>query len=652
LSLLLAAATTWFLALSWGGEWVSGAWVLIALVLVTLRLLGGKKAMGMVLPSIVAMTLLVIRFIVGVSEQPESHYYSPFEFVRASAKSLLSGVTPDSMALTLGLAIGDDSLASQRLLSDMRATSMTHLTAVSGSNCAIVTGSVFLLFRKFSVRTRVFASLTSLLLYVLLVGLQPSVLRAATMATIVLLAYATGRRVKAIAALALSVSILIVADPKIAFEFGFALSVAATAGILWVAPAIYEKARRKVAKPIALSLSVSAAAQLLCFPILLQLQPGLPTYSLFANMLAEPLVAPVTLVSLLAISVSFLPALSTSLFWIASVFAWLITQIAHFFAGLPFETSAWPAGLLGTLMALLLVLAVIISLFSQAATTRLIATSAAAFLALGSAASLANGVVRVSTWPGANWQVASCDVGQGVSQIALIDVGNDETKIDSCLSRLGVSKIDLLVLTHFDQDHVGAIEAVLASRKADRVLISPFEDSRPAVKRAMSAVGYVGAEVVLAERGLSGHLGDVHWSVLSPERHAVGSEDSNDASISMLFEFAGFNLIAMADLGEKGQMRIASNIDFWYEPESKTEPLVLKVAHHGSADQYAELFEYLRPSVSLLSVGKANGYGHPTAKTLALLARTGSLICRTDELGSVTIGFANGEFVIANNGAS
>jgi competence protein ComEC len=168
----------------------------------------------------------------------------------------------------------------------------------------------------------------------------------------------------------------------------------------------------------------------------------------------------------------------------------------------------------------------------------------------------------------------------------------------------------------------------------------------------MSAVEYVGAEVVLAERGLSGHLGDVHWSVLSPERHAVGSEDSNDASISMLFEFAGFNLIAMADLGEKGQMRIASNIDFWYEPESKTEPLVMKVAHHGSADQYAELFEYLRPSVSLLSVGKTNGYGHPTVKTLALLARTGSLICRTDELGSVTIGFANGEFVIANNGAS
>jgi competence protein ComEC len=120
----------------------------------------------------------------------------------------------------------------------------------------------------------------------------------------------------------------------------------------------------------------------------------------------------------------------------------------------------------------------------------------------------------------------------------------------------------------------------------------------------------------------------------------------------MFFEFDGFNLLAMADLGERGQMRIASNVDQWFEGESKTEPLLLKVAHHGSADQYAELLEYLRPNVSLLSVGKANGYGHPTAKTLALLARTNSLICRTDELGSLTIAFANGQFVIANNAAS
>ena len=661
MNLIIAATLSWLAALFGFSEWSVAYWVGICAVFVCLFLLLGKAALGLILPSVAALSLLALRLMLGAKEMfsVAYEYAEPFEFIRAAARSLLAGVSPDAVALTLGLAIGDDSLASPHLLADMRSTSMSHLTAVSGSNCAIVTGAVFLVLRKFSVRTRVTMSISALTLYVLLVGLQPSVLRAATMAAIVLIAYSTGRKVKAIHSLALAVVILIVADPQIALEYGFALSVAATAGILWLAPAIYENAAKKVSKPIALALSVSAAAQLLCFPILLQLQQGVPTFALLANMLAEPFVAPVTLIALLAILFTYLPLVSSALFWVASLFAWFIVQIAHFFAGLPFETTAWPVGVLGTLMAVLLVAAVSVSLLSNKQQTRFLALATACLLMLWSAAALVNQAVRIGTWSGFNWQVASCDVGQGdatvirsQSKIALIDVGNDERKLERCLSQLGVTKIDLLVLTHFDQDHVGAADALLAKHQAQRVLISPFVDARPAANRAMLALKISGAEVFMAERGLTGTLGSVSWTVLSPERHALGSEDSNDASISMFVEFDGFNLIAMADLGERGQMRIAKRVDAWFDAEVSTEPLILKVAHHGSADQYSELLEHLSPDVSLLSVGATNGYGHPTEKTLSLLARAGSLICRTDELGSVSIEFANGEFVIANNAAS
>lgn len=661
MSLLLAAALSWLTVLFGRSEWSVILWVTIGATLMSILWLGGKAALGFILPSFAALSLLAFRLSLGFRQtnQVAYEYSGALDAVRGAAKAQLAGVSPDALALTLGLAIGDDSLASPQLIADMRTTSMTHLTAVSGSNCAIVTGAVFLLLRRFSVRIRVIVSLTSLGLYVLLVGMQPSVLRAATMAAIVLIAYATGRKVQALYSLALAVVILIVADPQIALEFGFALSVAATAGILWLAPAIYDKAAKKFSKPIALALSVSAAAQLLCFPILLQLQQGAPTYSLLANMLAEPFVAPVTLISLLAILFSFIPLVATSLFWVASLFAWFIAQLAHFFAGLPFETSAWPIGLLGTLMAVLLVSAVSAFLLSKKQQTRVFALATACLLVLWSAAALVNQVVRFGTWSRLDWQVASCDVGQGdatvirsQSQIALIDVGNDERKLERCLNQLGVTNIDLLVLTHFDQDHVGAVEGLLAKHQAQRVLISPFVDERPAASRAMRAVQKIGAEVFMAERGLAGTIGSVLWTVLSPERHAFGSEDSNDASISMFFEFDGFNLIAMADLGERGQMRLANRVDAWFDSPASSEPLILKVAHHGSADQYSELIEYLSPEVSLLSVGATNGYGHPTEKTLSLLARADSLICRTDELGSVSIGFDNGEFVIANNAAS
>jgi competence protein ComEC len=78
----------------------------------------------------------------------------------------------------------------------------------------------------------------------------------------------------------------------------------------------------------------------------------------------------------------------------------------------------------------------------------------------------------------------------------------------------------------------------------------------------------------------------------------------------------------------------------------------MKVSHHGSADQYQELLEFLHPDVALISVGKNNGYGHPTKRTLSVLERSGSVICRTDLLGAIAISRANSRFAIADSGAS
>jgi competence protein ComEC len=100
--------------------------------------------------------------------------------------------------------------------------------------------------------------------------------------------------------------------------------------------------------------------------------------------------------------------------------------------------------------------------------------------------------------------------------------------------------------------------------------------------------------------------------------------------------FAGteFDLLTMADSGERAQQRIARHLGNW---ATRKSPLILKVSHHGSADQYAELTEALKPSFSIVSVGAKNGYGHPTDRTLALLRRVGSKVLRTDLLGSIAI---------------
>jgi competence protein ComEC len=181
-------------------------------------------------------------------------------------------------------------------------------------------------------------------------------------------------------------------------------------------------------------------------------------------------------------------------------------------------------------------------------------------------------------------------------------------------------------------------------------LLSPFEDARWGATGTQQFLKSIGSKLVLAERGMTGALGDFSWQVVSPERGAAGAEDSNDASIVMLWSCDDFSLITMADIGERGQMRMISKSPWWKSQRLQMLPLILKVSHHGSADQYPELIDALAPDLSLVSVGQNNSYGHPTLRILTQLKRIGSKIARTDELGSIAISAKDGGLMLASSG--
>jgi competence protein ComEC len=236
-----------------------------------------------------------------------------------------------------------------------------------------------------------------------------------------------------------------------------------------------------------------------------------------------------------------------------------------------------------------------------------------------------------------------CDVGQGdamvlqsAGQVAVIDVGREPDAVDACLDRIGVRHIDLLVLTHFDMDHVGGITGAIDGRTVDIVLETPWPDTRPTVGFINRTLNEKRARVVFAQSGLSGHLGSLNWRVLSPSKTASEAEDSNDGSVILSFESKDYNLLALADLGERGQMRLVEqNPDLVRELSRK--PMIVKVAHHGSADIYPELYEALKPTVALIGVGIENGYGHPTKRALEALSTAETKIFRTDRDGSIAV---------------
>lgn len=567
-----------------------------------------------------------------------------FNGLREDFAVALRGVTPDSKALVAGLAIGDVSSLSDELSQMMRDVSLTHLVAVSGSNCAIVIGLVYL----FAVRIgfarygRAVISALGLIAYVALIGPDPSVLRAGVMALAVILALALGRRGWSVGALALAATVLLIADPWLAVEFGFGLSVLATAGILLLAPAIAEKLSEKMPKWLALALGVTIGAQLMCLPLLTWLQPGLLTYSILANLLAGVVVAPVTVLGMLALLFApSLPSLASGLSWLASLGGFWIECLAQFFSSLPLVQFPWLAPLAGSLVAIGVIVAVGLWLRGPSVAARKLGLAAVMVVAVSTLSVPAAGSILPRSYPLRDWQFVACDVGQGDGiliasggRVALIDTGPDEGKIDSCLKELGVQRIDLLVLTHFDFDHVGGLAGALRGRKTAVAVISAFEDTRPATEIAMRQLRESANRIVLADNNLSGVLGEFSWQVLSES--AVSASDSNDGSTVLLFKSKNWNLLLTGDLGEPGQLRVLETAKREIADEI---PLVLKVSHHGSSDQSALFHQQLRPEVAIISVGKENGYGHPTSKSIQLLESVGAVVLRTDQIGSISLGY-------------
>ncbi|MCU1520825.1 MAG: ComEC/Rec2 family competence protein [Arthrobacter sp.] len=256
----------------------------------------------------------------------------------------------DAGGLLPGMVTGDNSRLDPQLESAMKTVGMTHLTAVSGANCSLILGALLLAARSLRFN-RAFAAvlcLAGLGLFVLMVGPESSVLRAAVMGAIGLVALAGGRPGRGLSFLCLAVIGLVLAQPGLAASFGFLLSVLATLGIVVAGRPIMAWFPATVPRWLAAGLAVPLSAQAFCGPAIVLLQPQFSTYALPANMAAAGLVAPVTLLGTAAVPlVPLAPALAAVPLGTAAAFAAGVGAIARFFAGLPGAVLPWPEGAFG-----------------------------------------------------------------------------------------------------------------------------------------------------------------------------------------------------------------------------------------------------------------------------------------------------------------
>ena len=256
----------------------------------------------------------------------------------------------DARGLLPGMVTGDTSRLDAELDAAMKSVGMTHLTAVSGANCSLILGALLLAARtlRFNRACAAVLCLTGLGLFVLMVGPESSVLRAAVMGAIGLVALAGGRPGRALSFLCLAVIGLVLAQPGLSTSFGFLLSVLATLGIVVTGRPIMAWFPSAVPRWLAAGFAVPLSAQAFCGPAIVLVQPQFSTYALPANMAAAVLVAPVTLLGTSAVPlVPLAPALAAAPLGIAAAFATGVGAIARFFAGVPGAVLPWPEGVFG-----------------------------------------------------------------------------------------------------------------------------------------------------------------------------------------------------------------------------------------------------------------------------------------------------------------
>jgi competence protein ComEC len=560
------------------------------------------------------------------------------EAVRAGIRDAVRG-SPDARALVPALVVGDDRTMSAAVVEAFRTCGLTHLAAVSGTNLTLVVGFLLLVARGVGVRGRwlTVVGVLGVVGFVVLARPEPSVVRAAAMGSVALLSLGRDGRARGARALGVATVVLLLVDPWLVVSPGFALSVLATAGILFLAPAFRDRLARWLPRWVAEAVAVPLAAQLACTPVVAGLSGEVSLVAVVANMAVAPMVAPATVLGLLGgLAYLVLPAAGALVGLVAGWCGGWIVLVAVHLARLPAASVAWTAEPLP--LFLLTLLCVGVGWWSGWVLARRRRSACAVVV-------LALVVLRplpTPGWPPDGWVLVACDVGQGDGLVlnagggraVVVDTGPDPASIVRCLDRLDVAAVPVLVLTHFHADHVGGLEGVLREESVGEVLTTGLRDPPGGAAAVAVTTADAGVPVRVPVQGDVERVGAVTWQVLGPGAHSPGPGEqgsaANNASLVLLAEVQGVRVLLTGDIEPEAQAALARAY-----PSLRVG--VLKVPHHGSRFQDTAWLTGLGARVALVSVGEDNDYGHPAPALVEALTDAGALVRRTDESGDVAV---------------
>jgi len=574
----------------------------------------------------------------------------PVRVKRWAVATIGSHLPETSASLLAGLILGEKTGLPREAEEAFRRAGVYHILAVSGFNVALLASSVFFVLAALGIprRATAVAAGAALVGFALIVGGQASVLRATVMGLLLLAATLLDRESQLINALALAALVLLAWRPADLWGPGFQLSFAATAGIVYLTPAVTRWLEgHGWPSWLATAVAVSVGAQAAVTPAMLAHFNQLSLIGVAANLVVVPLAAAGTTIGMVALLVALASTIAADVLFQALWLVLLALRAAVWAAAaVPAAMVHLPAPSWAAILAWCGALALVPVVGEQSRGGRRWTRAAAAACLVAALA--------LSIWPwmrpgDGRLRVTFLDVGQGDAVLVevpegprlLVDGGPGgarrldvgERVLAPFLWNRPAARVDAVAVTHSDSDHSGGLRAVLTRLRVGEV----WENGRwgPGTEDTLRAVERSGACRRTLVAGQRIWLGSAILTVLNPDGTQPLDEPAllgeNEESLVLRLDWRGFSLLLTGDLGRSGEERVLAS-------RAPVRALALKVGHHGSRFSSSEEFlTAARPALAVISVGARNPFHHPTPEALTRLEAAGARIYRTDRDGAVIL---------------
>lgn len=538
-----------------------------------------------------------------------------------------------------GIVFGDDAVAPPDYIKASFVNSgLLHILAASGMNVAFIYGFWYFILRRLRVpfKITVVSGMLVIILYTLMTGLGPSVIRAALMLLFILAGKLIDRDAHSVALLALVATLMLIYNPAYINDVGFQLSFLVTFGLLTTANAVLAKLQNsKIPAWLSSAVLIPVVAQIWVAPIQMFYFNTFSTYSVFANVAIMPFLSVISfggfVSSVLAV---FSPIAKYVCFVSDFILKYLLdvlVWISNFFSSLPYSLISTTHPNIIQIVIYYLIVLIITYSFKSGFIKRLTLSA----LVLGV-------ILLISTIniPSKDLEIITFDVQNAdaflikspKNKYFIIDTGKSAYKGGSSQAKViilkylkdrGIKNIEGLIITHFDNDHSGGAVDLMQNLKVKNVYINSLDNKSYTSVNIYKTLRKEKINTIIAKNNsIIYQEGDFSLKTFKADK-----DNDNENSIITLLESGDFETLFMGDAGIEAFNGVKKDI-----PQNVE---VLKVGHHGAKGVVnSDMLNYLNSDVSIISTGR-NSYGHPGRGTLDVLRNT--RIYRTDVNNSINI---------------